>query len=106
MWHEWIKAFLGFSPGYSLPYLVPTVSLFLFFPSTQGPVMESQTGSLTDHPPATLTVPSMGEKEEVHYASLRFQRRQPRNAKVQQVTESEYSEINTQVRNGTDLALT
>uniref|UniRef100_A0A671EHE1 Ig-like domain-containing protein n=1 Tax=Rhinolophus ferrumequinum TaxID=59479 RepID=A0A671EHE1_RHIFE len=73
---------------------------------SQGPVMESQPGSLTDHPPATLSVPSMGEKEEVHYASLRFQRRQRGTAKVQQVTESEYSEINTQVRNGPDLALT
>lgn len=93
MWHEWIKAFLGFAPGCSLPYLVPTVSFFLVFPSTQGPVMESQPVSRPDHPPATLTDPSMGEKEEVHYASLKFHRRQPGNTKVQQVTESEYSEI-------------
>lgn len=95
MWHERIKAFLGFSPGYSLPYLVPTVSFFLFFPSTQGPVMEAQPVSLPDHPPATLTVPSTGEKGEVHYATLTFHRRQPGHTKVQQVTENEYSEIST-----------
>lgn len=60
---------------------------------SQGPVMESQPVSLQDHPPTTLTDPSMGEKEEVHYASLKFHGRQPGNTKVQQVTESEYSEI-------------
>lgn len=66
---------------------------FLSLPSTQGALIEPQPGSLTDHPPPTLTVCTSGEKEEVHYASLRFQKRQPGNPQKQQVTDNEYSGV-------------
>ncbi|XP_019513680.1 PREDICTED: sialic acid-binding Ig-like lectin 13 [Hipposideros armiger] len=61
---------------------------------SQGALIEPQPGSLIDHPPPTPTVCSSGEKEEIHYASLRFQKRQPGNPQEQQVTDNLYSEVN------------
>ncbi|KAM5209529.1 myeloid cell surface antigen CD33-like isoform 2-T3 [Hipposideros larvatus] len=63
-------------------------------PPPMGALIEPQPGSLTDHTPPTLTVCSSGEKEEVHYASLRFQKRQPGKPQEQQVTDNLYSEVN------------
>ncbi|XP_019490244.1 PREDICTED: myeloid cell surface antigen CD33-like [Hipposideros armiger] len=63
-------------------------------PPPMGALIEPQPGSLTDHPPPTLTVCSSGEKEEVHYAMLRFQKRQPGNPQKQQVPDNKYSEVN------------
>ncbi|KAM5209523.1 myeloid cell surface antigen CD33-like isoform 2-T2 [Hipposideros larvatus] len=63
-------------------------------PTFLGALIEPQPGSLTDHPPPTLTVCSSGEKEEVHYAMLRFQKRQPGNPQKQQVPDNKYSEVN------------
>ncbi|KAM5209541.1 myeloid cell surface antigen CD33-like isoform 1-T1 [Hipposideros larvatus] len=64
------------------------------WPTFLGALIEPQPGSLTDHPPPTLTVCSSGEKEEVHYAMLRFQKRQPGNLQEQQVPDNEYSGVN------------
>ncbi|XP_006905050.1 sialic acid-binding Ig-like lectin 8 [Pteropus alecto] len=55
---------------------------------SQGPLTESQRGSLTDHSPLTPA-----EKEDVHYASLRFQKTKPEAPQEARVTDNEYSEI-------------
>ncbi|XP_036088525.1 myeloid cell surface antigen CD33 isoform X3 [Rousettus aegyptiacus] len=62
--------------------------------TSQGPLTESQWGSLTDHTPLAPTVrPSSGAEEEVHYASLRFQKTKPEASQEATTTDNEYSEI-------------
>ncbi|XP_054444398.1 sialic acid-binding Ig-like lectin 13 [Pteronotus mesoamericanus] len=60
---------------------------------SQGPLVGSQPGSLVDQPPPALAVSSLKEKEEIQYATLRFQPVKPRGQ--EEVPENEYAEIET-----------
>lgn len=67
----------------------PFCSDSFFSPSTQGPLIESWVGSL---PPDVATL-SLGEEEELHYASLSFHGTDTWGQQEQVPTGTEYSEI-------------
>ncbi|KAM8791831.1 sialic acid-binding Ig-like lectin 13 [Rhynchonycteris naso] len=62
---------------------------------SQGPLIKSPPDSPADYPPPALVISSLGEKEEIQYASLRFHKTKPGNPlKQEEVTDNEYSEVN------------